>query len=175
MTHANIYLELIGTDASEELQQAMGWLAHGFIKARGVATSARTPGADLFAADGLEPDSIQLIASNAFGYEQLNQIYTAEYLIDGTRLTAFVSDRPTVEAASAMAVEYSQTLISYGATAVDVPPFIDDATVMQFFDTYEIVFSRDLYLAGVHEAANLDAAMTLARRLDGHLETHESK
>jgi hypothetical protein len=29
---------------------------------------------------------------------------------------------------------------------------------MQFFDTYEIVFSRGRYLAGVHEAGSLEAA-----------------
>jgi hypothetical protein len=34
-----------------------------------------------------------LIAANAFGYEQLDRIYAGEYLIDGYRLTAFVSDR----------------------------------------------------------------------------------
>jgi hypothetical protein len=51
-----------------------------------------------------------------------------------------------------------QTLMSYGAATVDGPPSLDGATVMQFFDTYEIVFSRGPYLAGVHEADSLEAA-----------------
>ena len=170
MTHANFYLELIGTDASGRLQQAMVWLAKAFAASHGGATAAaRAPGADLFPEAGLAPDSLQLIAANAFGYEQLNRIYSCDYLIDGIRLTAFVSKREDGDAASALAVDYSETLISYGAIAVDGPVSIDGAAVMQFFDTYEIVFSRDRYLAGVHEAGSLEAAGTLARRLAAHL------
>ena len=110
------------------------------------------------------------MTANAFGYEQLDRIHTAEYLIDGTRLTAFVSDRQTAEAASALAVEYQQTLLSYGATAIDTPLLVEDAVAMQFFDAYEIIFSRGKYLAGVHEAGNLETAGSLAGQLAAHLE-----
>ena len=176
MTHANFYLELIGTDASEGLQQAMVWLAGAFAASHGGATAApRAPGAGLFPEAGLARESLQLITANAFGYEQLNRIYSGNYLIDGMRLTAFVSEREDGDAASALAVDYSQTLISYGAIAVDGPVPIEGAAVMQFFDTYEIVFSRGRYLAGVHEAGSLEAAGTLARRLTGHLEGLDAK
>ena len=36
-------------------------------------------------------------------------------------------------------------------------------------DTYEIVFSRGRYLAGIHEAGSLEAAGTLAGRLAADL------
>jgi hypothetical protein len=170
MTQGNFYLEFIGTDASPDLQQAMNWLASAFVESHGGVKAARAPGADLFPEKGLVPDSLQLITANAFGYEQLDQIYAGEYLIDKVRLTAFVSERADHDAASALVAEYSQTLMSYGAATVDGPPSLDGATVMQFFDTYEIVFSRGPYLAGVHEAADRQAAGILARRLDGHLE-----
>ncbi|MBC2710431.1 MAG: hypothetical protein HGJ94_05365 [Desulfosarcina sp.] len=175
MTHGNVYLEIIGTDASEDLQQAMGLLAQVFVQTHGGTTAARVLGADLFPEDGLAPESLQLITANAFGYEQLNQIYTCEYNIDGTRLTAFVSERQNTEDASVLSVEYQQTLLSYGATVVDSSVSVDSATVMHFFDTYEIVFSRGRYLAGVHEAGSLEAAKILARRLAGHLEVSDGK
>jgi hypothetical protein len=175
MTHGNLYLELIGTDASQGLQQAMGVLARLFVASHGGAAGVRAPGADLFPSAGFVPDSLQLITANAFGYEQLDQIYTAEYLIDGARLTAFISQRPTRDAASALALEYRQTLVSYGAIIVDATPPVEGASVLQFFDTYEIVFSQGRYLAGVHEAGNLDAAGKLARKLAGHLEGGELK
>ncbi len=172
MVHNHFYLEIIGTDISEALQQAIGRLAQAFVKAHGGSAGASVPGANLFPASDLQADSLQLVAANAFGYEQLNRIHTAEYLIDGTRLTAFVSDRQTAEAASSLAVEYQQTLLAYGAARVNDPLMIAGASVMQFFDTYEIVFSRGRYLAGVHEADSLEAAVRLAGQLAAHLENN---
>jgi hypothetical protein len=170
MTHANFYLEMIGTDASTGLQQAMGLLARGFVAAHGGPTTAGTPGEDLFPQEGFQADSLQLIAANAFGYEQLDQVYACEFLIGGSRLTAFVSDRQTAEAASALVDTYRQTLLTYGASVLAEPLPVDGAAVLQFFDTYEIVFSRGNYLAGVHEAGSREAAGSLAKRLAAHLE-----
>jgi hypothetical protein len=175
MTHGNAYLEIIGTDASETLQQAMGLLAQGFIKMHGGKMEASEPGAGMFPEDGLQADSLQLITANAFGYEQLDRIYTCEYLIDNSRLTAFVSERQNPEAASLLADEYRQTLASYGATTVDTSLSVDGVATMQFFDTYEIIFSRGRFLAGIHEAGNLEAAKTLARWLSDHLEASERR
>jgi len=168
LVHDNFYIELIGTDASLELQAAMGELAGRFLQSRGgAATDA--PGADLFPKDGMRPGSLQLIAANAFGYEQLDRIYTAEYNLDGFRLTAFVSRRDDADAASALAQEYLSTLISFGAVRVDEAIPLEGAVALQFFDTYEIVFTRGTFLAGIHEADSLEAAKLLAGRLAAHL------
>ena len=173
MAHEKFYLEIIGTDASDALQQATGLLAQAFVNAHGGTTVASAPGAHLFPESGLQAESLQLVTANAFGYEQLDRIYTAEYLIDGTRLTAFVSDRQSADAASALAAEYRQTLVSYGAATVDAPLAVEGGAVIRFFDTYEIVFSRGKYLAGIHEAGSLEAASSLAERLAVHLENLE--
>lgn len=170
LAHEQFYLEIIGTDASEALQQAIGLLARTFLKAHGGTTVASAPGQDLFPESGLQAESLQLVTANAFGYEQLDRIHTAEYLVGDARLTAFVSDRRTAEAASALAVEYRQTLVSYGAASIDAPLSVEGASVVQFFDAYEIVFTRGRYLAGVHEAVSLEAAGTIAGRLAAHLE-----
>lgn len=175
MTHENLYLEFIGTDASMELQEAMGILSREFVQAHGGTNAARTPGANLFPQDGAKPGSLQLITANAFGFEQLDQIYTCEYHLDGIRLTAFVSQRSDAEAASKLASDHLQTLLSYGATVVDGPVSSDSTTVLQFFDTYEIVFSRGDYLAGIHEADSLEAASIQAQRLFDHLGASDGK
>jgi len=175
LAHDQFYLEFIGTDASEALQQAISLQAHAFVQAHGGATVANAPGSGLFPEIGLQAESLQLVTANAFGYEQLDRIYTAEYLVDGSRLTAFVSDRRTAEAASTLAAEYRQTLVSYGASTIDTPLPVEGSAVIQFFDAYEIIFSRGRYLAGVHEAGSLDAAKTIAGRLAGHLEGKEIK
>lgn len=169
MVHGHFYLELIGTNVGATLGGAMGTLARRFAESHAGTSKAKAPGQDLFPAQGLDPDSRQLITANAFGYEMLDHIYTAQYLIDGTRLTVFVSDRQTPEAASALADSFSQTLVTYGATAVDTTPSVANASVLEFFDTYEIIFSHGSYVAGVHEAVDLTHAETVAKRLDNHL------
>jgi hypothetical protein len=163
------YLEIIGSEASESLQGAMGELARLFLEPRAAAPVVQAPGSGLFPEEGFQPDTLQLIGANAFGYEELDQIYTATYQVDGHRLTAFVSQRSDSTAASALAERFGQTLLSYGATAAEDPGSLEGAAVIQFFDTYEIIFNRGRYLAGVHEAANLEAASALAQRLSDHL------
>jgi hypothetical protein len=117
----------------------------------------------------MRPGSLQLIAANAFGYEKLDRIYTAEYNLDGFRLTAFVSRRDDADAASALAREYQNILISFGAVRIDEAIPLEGAVVLQFFDTYEIVFSRGDCFAGIHEADSLEAAKLLVGRLAAHL------
>jgi hypothetical protein len=170
LVQGNFYLELIGTDADDKLTQAMKTLARLFVESHAGAPVAQEPGADLFPVEGLDAGTRQLITANAFGYEALDHIYAAEYLLDGTRLTVFVSDRQEPEAASALADNYRKTLVSYGATIVDTPPSTSGATALKFFDTYEIIFNRGRYLAGIHEAADLKHADLMANRLAEHLE-----
>lgn len=172
LTHENFYLELIGTDGSSKLQAVMGELAGKFLQARGGA-STDAPGSDLFPKDGMRPASLQLIAAHAFGYEQLDRIYTAEYSVEGFRLTAFASRRENADAALALARDYQGTLLSFGAVRVDETTTLEGAVAMQFFDTYEIVFSLGDYFAGIHEADSLEAAMLLAGRLAAHLQKME--
>ena len=170
MAQGQFYLELIGTLADDQLNQAMGTLAGLFVESHGSPATSQAPGADLFPAEGLDADTRQLIAANAFGYESLDHIHTAEFLEGGTRLTVFVSDRQTPEAASVLADTYAQTLVAYGAQIVDTRASVTGARALKFFDTYEIIFSRGRYLAGVHEADNLKNAEKLAGRLAEHLE-----
>ncbi|BBO84676.1 hypothetical protein DSCO28_52420 [Desulfosarcina ovata subsp. sediminis] len=170
MTRGPYYLEWIGTDGAPVLQEQIGILARRFSDTHGGADAAVAPGASLFPDAGLSPDSRQLITANAFGYEQLDNIHTAGYLIHGVHLTAFVSERKNADAATALADSYRQTLLAYGADAASAPPAVDGVAMLQVFDTMEIVFSRGSYLAGVHEATDATAAAILAQRLAEHLE-----
>jgi len=169
----NFYLEFIGTDASAELQVVMGKLAGIFLQGKSSGTATEAPGADLFPRDDRQPNSLQLITANAFGTEQLDQVYTCAYLQNGAKLTAFVSRRTDGGTAAALADIYRQTLLSYGAVAVDTAIPVKGAFTLQVFDTYEIIFTRGSCLAGIHEADNLDAAVILAGRLAVHLENLE--
>jgi hypothetical protein len=169
MTLASSYLEFIGSDASQQTHKTIGILARTFVKTHGGGQPAQPPGADLFPLSGAVPGTVQLIQANAFGFERLDQVYTREYQFEDTRLMAFVSQRPDADAAAALAADYRRALLSFGATVVDELDSLGNAVVMQFFDTYEIVFSQGRYLAGLHEADSLEAAKTQAQQLFDHL------
>ncbi len=175
MVQGQFYLELIGTAAEGVLDGAMGTLARRFVDAHGGEAPAAAPGAGLFPARGLDADTRQFITANAFGYEALDRIHVAEYLLDGSRLTVFVSDREQPAAAARLADRYRKTLVSYGAAVVAPPSSVPGATVLTVFDTVEIVFNRGRYLAGIHEAPDATTAMILARRLAEHLERLAAK
>lgn len=171
MTHANFYLEFIGTDDSPALRRLTETLARAFMATRGAPAQTRPPGAELFPDPHAEPNSLQLIAADAFGYESLDKVYTRAYTLDGIRLTAFVSRRPDATAAAALAETFAGTLVSYGAVRLEEAIPIDGAIGLQFFDTYEIIFTRGPFMAGIHEAARLEAGLRLAGQLAAHLET----
>ena len=79
--HGQYYIELIASQASRRAIQSMELLADVFI--RNTQTETITIAEqDLFPKQDLIADSIALIAADAFGYEQLDQVYTAEYRLN---------------------------------------------------------------------------------------------
>ena len=55
--------------------------------------STRINEPQLFPKHGLVADSIAMIPTNAFGYIKLDRVFVAGYMLGGTDLTAFLSDR----------------------------------------------------------------------------------
>jgi hypothetical protein len=170
MVLGNFYVEIIGTDTSDAGKQARIILSKKCIEKFGGQPEASLPDATLFPSKGFVEASLQIIATNAFGHENLDRVFTGEYLIDTGRLTAFVSERESAKEAARLADDYQSALLSYGAKAVDMDTDLENAAVIQFFDTYEIIFSRGNFFAGVHEAKELEAAVRLANALSAHLE-----
>ena len=171
----HFYVEIIGTDTSDAGKQAREILFGKLADTYGGKTETSLPGVGLFPGKGLVADSLQIITANAFGHEKLDRVYTGDYLIDGSRFTAFVSIRGTPDLAASLANDYRQALLSFGATVVDSDTGIADAAVIKIFDTYEIIFSRGIYFAGVHEANALEKAVQLANLLCTRLEESSEK
>ncbi|MBI5550915.1 MAG: hypothetical protein HY911_05350 [Desulfobacterales bacterium] len=158
------YLEVIGSEASETLQARMIDLARTFIQAHPVAQSAADERA-LFPKEGLAADSIALTSANAFGFERLDRIFTADYAADGHRAMAFLSRRASAQEAADLAGAYADYLLTYGGQRVQAPEGAPPVTVIAILDQYEIVFQRGDLLAGVHEANDLAYGLALATKL----------
>lgn len=168
LTHGRYYAEIIASKASEKVPQPVKLLAETFIH----NTPAEAAAADetaVFPKQDMVKDSIVLIAANAFGYEGFDKIYSAEYELSGQRLTAYLSHRSTPAEAEKLASAYTAFLLTYGGQNIEEQVPIKGARIIKILDTYEIIFFRGSYLAGIREAATVQEAKMLADRLYGRI------
>ena len=155
--HGSYYVEIIASEASERALQPMERLAGEFI--RNTATkNAVINEMELFPQQDLVSDSIALISSDAFGYEGLDNVYTAEYELDDAGLMAFFSRRRSGSDAEKLATGYRNFLINFGGKAIETRLPITNGQLVEILDTYEIIFFYGEFMAGVREAPTIDQA-----------------
>jgi hypothetical protein len=164
LVHGRYYLEIIASEASERVVPPMKLLADKFISNTPTETLAINE-MELFPQEDLVADSLALVASDAFGYEGMDKVYTAEYEIDDTGLMAYFSRRQTSDDAEKLATAYRNFLVKFGGQVLEIQLPIDDAQLVEILDTYEIIFSSGTYMAGVREAVTIDQAKKLVLRL----------
>lgn len=163
LTHGPYYVEIIASEPSKDLPPSLKALAEALIRNTPLEKEPKKEDVrTLFPKAGLVENSISLIASNAFGYDGFDRIYTAEYHRDGARFLAFLSRRESPREAKEAAAAYGAFLQSFGGRRIDKEIPIKHSEILEILDTYEIVFSRGPFLAGIREAASLHGAETLA-------------
>ena len=164
LVHGSYYLEIIASEASERVVQPMNLLAERFIRNTRTETAAINE-MELFPQQDLVADSIALISADAFGYEGLDKVYTAEYELDGAVLMAYFSRRPTGDDAEKLSTAYRNFLVNFGGQAIEIQLPIKNVQLVEILDTYEIIFFYGEYMAGIREAITIDQAKKLALRL----------
>jgi len=168
LIHGQYYIEFIASQASNQVLQSMELLAVTFI--RNTQTETITIAErDLFPKPDLIAGSIALIAADAFGYEQLDQVYTAEYRLNKEPVMAYLSRRQAPDEAQELAVSYGKFLLNFGGRNIEQQLTIKNAQMIEILDTYEIIFSYGPFLAGVREATTRDHAAKLAIQLFNQL------
>lgn len=168
LIHGQYYIELIASQASSQAMQAMEMLAQTFIRNTHTETVTIVE-QDLFPKMGLIADSISLIASDAFGFEQLNQVYTAEYRLDEEPLMAYLSRRQTPARAEELASAYGKFLLNFGGQRLEHQLPLKNAQLIEILDTYEVIFSYGSFLAGIRDATTREQAVKLAIQLFDHM------
>jgi len=164
LVHGSLYIEIIASEATDLAVDKMKLLAENFIH-NTVTQTVTIQEKDLFPVQGLVDDSISLISADAFGFDRLNQVYTAEYELGQERLMAFLSRRPETRAAQDLASAYQKFLETFGGQSLDANLAIKDAKLVEILETYEVIFSCGPFMAGVREAASKEQAMNLAVQL----------
>jgi hypothetical protein len=168
MAHGKDYVEIVGSE--EALIGEILAVGRRFVDARPLPLAGGEMGElGVFPPDGLDPASITLLSSNVFGYEKLDDTYTAAYTSGKQKLMAFVSRRSSADEARSLASDYERFLLDNGGSVIESGLSIPGVRVIQLFDMVEVFFSKGDRLAGVHEADDLHAAGELALKLYGAL------
>ncbi len=157
------YIELIGSDTSNEIQMGMAALSLAFLQKN---TIQNTPIEELvfFPKEGLIPTSFRLYQQNAFGSEVLTNTVVAQYTINGQPVTAYISSQKDSHLANQAFEGYYRFLIDSGGAplkggAKEVIRYVD------LFGTVESLFVTNNFIAGVHEADDLQHAEKLSKML----------
>jgi hypothetical protein len=157
VVHGGFYVEIIAADLSEGLRAGAVDLARTFVQTHAVRGEALGQ-AQLFPERDLVPDSVTLVAANAFGLDRLDWVFTAQYRRGQLSALGFVSKRKSAAEARELADAFTGYFVEYGAEAVSLPRLAGDARMMTIMDGFEAVATDGIYLFGVHEAGDADFA-----------------
>ena len=165
--HGRYYVELVGSTESVELVKTAVEVTKKFTSVIVVDDTAMAE-LDLFPQKNMVPGSLKLHLTNAFGFDGLTDTFTARHKFDNEIVTAFFSKRHSPQDAQRLLESYYKFLIDNGAK--DKKDFnFEFGRAVTFYGTFELIFKNDVYIAGVHEADSLTAAVKAATMLKNKL------
>jgi len=150
------YVEVVTAMPTEPMLTAMLALSRQFIAQNGGATE-RLPELALFPSANLVPDSHILYIAEAFGFDQLKNVFTAKYKAGNAEVTAFLTGCDDEVKATALAEAYRKFLLENGGKALPA------ANAVELMGNVEIVFAKGKQVVGVHAALNLEAAQAVVK------------
>jgi len=172
MVHGQYYIEIIASEASPTLDYTLQFLAERFVENHSLDLK-QVQGFDWFPGEDMDKNSIRMIMANAFGFDRLERAFTADYPLVDTPVTAFVSRRKNAGQAAELAHAFYQFLLMFDGKDLKTDLPIDAVKVVEIMGTFEIIFFQGSFLAGIHEAPNMEAARALAIRLNQKLQEVE--
>jgi Family of unknown function (DUF6599) len=168
LVHGQYYVEVIASALGKGAAEILSALGRGVVE-KVKATPEGIAELALFPAEHLKRDTISLLAADAFGFDRFRSVFTAQYRLGATELTAFLSQQARPAEAAKLAAAYHQFLLKNGGKEVKPGPGLAGVRMVELFGTYELVFSQGAVLAGVHGAEKKEAAEELARILKQRL------
>lgn len=165
--HGRYYVELVAATDQEGFVRQLCSFGRNFAQTIEAGEEALKELA-LFPGRYLVPESLGLIRANAFGFQGFEDVFIARYDLDGEELTAFLSRRSSAREAAALARSYCRYLLENGGREVETEQ-LPDARLVEIFGTFEVFFTRDNILAGVHGGESRQATESLAVMLQEEL------
>jgi hypothetical protein len=166
--HGKYYVEIVASVSSEQMTQAMLSFGQDFVRQTSVERETMDELA-LFPREHQDEGSIVLLLSDAFGFDGMENVFTARYHIAGEKVTAFLSQQRDLKEAEELVEAYQDFLMANGGTRIASRLHLAGATLVEILDSFEIVFRHGRYVAGVHEAETQEAAEKLGLMLKDKL------
>ena len=166
--HGSYYVEMVASVAQERMAESILSFGGNFIRNTTTGTQAFDEFV-LFPIKHLNKGSISLLPTDAFGFQQFDSIFTAQYEMGDTELTAFLSQRKSPAEAARLVESYTSFLREFGGTELKSNLNIPGVKLVEIMDTFELFFSRGSILAGVHGAEDRKVAEELALMLNQSL------
>ena len=166
------YIEMIGSAESNELVDGMEGIAKDLSAKFKPTDNDKIVELGYFPPQGTVAGSWKLQIDNAFGFDGLTDAYSALYKSGDKTVSIFFSRRKNADEAKAVAKNYYDFLITNGGKTLTVDSEIlksAGASVVDFFGAFEMVFSTGVFVGGIHEADNKQAAEKAAEVLIGRL------
>jgi hypothetical protein len=166
--HGRYYVELISSDPSEAMMASMLSFGKNFV----LETSVERETIDelaLLPPEHLEETSTTFLISNAFGFDALDNVFTATYHMDGKELAAFLTKRKSTKEAQKIADAYHSFLLENGGNYVPLKAHLADAHLVEILGAFELILRHGQYVAGVHEAQSQETAERLGLMLKSKL------
>ena len=164
LARGKYYCEVTGALTSTMLLEAMEDVLKNFIRRENMAEQGFEE-LSLFPLDGLIENSFGLKTTNAFGFSEMKNAFTARYELAGETLTVFLCQQPNPQAAGELADSYYSFLIDNGAQAKVRDTDVKNARIVDFYGSIEMIFTCGTYVAGIHEAESETTAAKVAALL----------
>ncbi|MGA2172250.1 MAG: DUF6599 family protein [Sedimentisphaerales bacterium] len=162
------YIEMIGSSESNELVGGMKDMAKNLVAKLPPSEKDKIAELGYFPTEGTVAGSWKLQIDNAFGFDGLTDTYSAQYKSGEKTVSIFLSKRKNEDEAKTVAKNYYDFLITNGAKASSIDSEIlksAGASVLDFYGSIEIVFPAGVFVGGIHEADNKQAAEKAAEVL----------
>lgn len=165
-TNGHYYIELVGSDESTGLFQAMTEVRDNLRTKLAVDKVTKIAELSLFPPENIVQGSAKLYLSNAFGFGALTSTFAARYNLDDQTATVFFSKRANTSEAQTLAQSFYNFLIDNGGVAIIVSPAGKfTGKIVNLYGSIEIVFTTGPFVAGIHGADNQQLAEKLALTL----------
>ena len=162
------YVEAVTAMPTEPMMAAMRAMARQFVAAHPPG-AAEIPELKLFPPENLEAGSQGLQIVDAFGFDQFTNVFTAKYHVPGgatnAEILAFLELTKTPAAAAALRDAYRSFLLANGGKEIESQDAASIGKPIEFMGNFEIIFSQDNALAGVHAAPDAASAAKVAQQL----------
>jgi uncharacterized protein DUF6599 len=169
LVHGPYYLEILWIQPLDGDISLLKALAQQFVRDTPIK-GEDLPDLAIFPSQHLVKGSASIILRHAFGFDPLDNVFTADYRVGQELATAYISKRNTLQEARNLVSGLHTYVKNFGGKNVKPNIPVKDARMIEIMGSFDLMFSMGEYFAGVHQASNRKLAEETAEMLAASLQ-----